>query len=257
MKRFTVFATLLTLFAITISTHAQFSETCTIESDRSEGVRAITFTQLTDSVMLVDANIILNCESTTESLRLIDPAPAVNFGEPAPRPINPAGLPREQSGYAIVNVYAANLRAGDGSVYTRVGIVRAGDELVVLGRNEAESWWYVQADDTRGWINDELLVLRGDLTNVPIVETIAERTPPTAYVGFTGNLIYDTFQLEGQSICPIQGRTEYLLIGRSRTTSWLLIEATCLDGTPVTGWLPASAALIRNTGLVPVPIYER
>ena len=201
--------------------------------------------------------IVLTCDSTPEEVSVIDVSPSVILDEPIPLPENIEGLAESLSGYAIVNTTSANLRSCDSPTCTRVAIVHGGDSLIVLGRNANQSWWYVQAGDIRGWIWDDLVVLRGDLSDVPYVRTEGEPTPPTAYVGFTGNPVYDGLSSGSHMICAIQGNREYLIVGRNaRNTTWLLLEALCLDGTEVTGWLSADAALIRNTGGVAVPIVS-
>src|SRR5690606_33538605 len=131
-----------------------------------------------------------------------------------------------------------------------------GTRLIVLGRNAGSSWWFVQAGEYRGWIWSGLVIARGDLTDVPVVATQGERTPPTVNVGYTGNPIYNELYTAGVVICPVQGGREFPLIGRNADTSWLLVEAICTDGSAATGWMDAQFLAIRNTGQVDVPIVR-
>ncbi|NJL56725.1 SH3 domain-containing protein [bacterium] len=115
---------------------------------------------------------------------VIDPQPSasVPLNSDPPRPVNPDGIGRLFAGYLIVDTSSANLRSGDGPQYTIVGRVSGGTELIVLGVNERRTWWYVQVGDIRGWINNELIINRGDLTDVPIVPVLGEIALPRLYL---------------------------------------------------------------------------
>jgi len=201
--------------------------------------------------------IVLDCTADANVIaQQIDRSPSVAIGAEAPRPANEPGVAESQAGYLIVNTSAANLRSCDAPTCSRVAIVDGGTTLVVLGRNAGSSWWFVQAGDIRGWIWSGAIVARGDLSDVPVVATQGERTPPTVYIGYTGNPIYNELSTAGTVICPVQGGREYALVGRNADTSWLLIEATCTDGTAATGWINAQFVLIRNSGEVAVPVIQ-
>ena len=138
----------------------------------------------------------LTCDSTVDEFLQIDRSPAGEINEPLPQPENLPGIAETQTGYLVVTTLNANLRSCDQPTCTRVGIVHSSDFLVALGINGESGdrlWWYVQADDIRGWIWGDLVAGRGDLTDIPIVETEGEPTPATVYIGFTGNPIYDVF----------------------------------------------------------------
>ncbi|MGJ3239630.1 MAG: hypothetical protein ACFE0Q_13050 [Anaerolineae bacterium] len=199
----------------------------------------------------------LNCDSTVEAFAQLNPSPSVGINETAPRPQNLPGIAEAQSGYLIVNTSNANLRSCDEPTCTRVGIVSGGDYLIALGTNGASDdrlWWYVQVGDINGWIWGDLVIGRGDLTDVPVVATAGEVTPPTVYIGYTGNLIYDVLAQGSQAICAVQSADNYPLLGRNADTSWVWIEAQCIDGTVVQGWMNADNVAIRNTGEVFVPV---
>jgi hypothetical protein len=229
----------------------------------------VEFTVVDETITIPYANIIdtddgkilevgfveLSCETAPEEVaEEIDRSPGAGVNEVIAQPENPIGLASTQAGYLIVNSTNVNLRSCDEPTCSRVGIVHGGDELIVLGRNEDTSWWYVQAGDVRGWILAELTLIRGDLTGTAIVETDGEPTPPSVYIGYTGNLIYDVLSINGQAICAVQGNQEYPLIARNSDTTWVWIEAQCTDGRIVQGWIDADAVAIRNTGNVFVQI---
>lgn len=201
----------------------------------------------------------LTCDSTVDEFLAIDRSPAGEINEPLPQPENPPGVAELQSGYLLVNTSNANLRSCDLPTCTRVGIVHGSDFLVALGTNDEDGdrlWWFVQAGDIRGWIWGDLVEGRGDLSDIPVIETEGEPTPPTVYIGFTGNPIYDVLSDSGQAICSVLANDNYPLLGRNSDTSWVWIEAQCVGGETILGWMDADNVAIRNSGGVFVPILN-
>jgi uncharacterized protein YgiM (DUF1202 family) len=57
---------------------------------------------------------------------------------------------------AVVLSERLNVRSGPGTSYGVIGVVRAGETLAVLGRNNASTWWYiccVSGTTTTGWVS--------------------------------------------------------------------------------------------------------
>lgn len=200
----------------------------------------------------------LTCDSTESIFSLIDRSPAVDPGEQAPQPENLQVIPETQSGYLVVLEQNVNLRSCDHPTCTQVALVHGGDYLIALGTNGETGdrlWWYVQVGDVFGWIWGDLVAGRGDLTDVPIIETDGEPTPPTVYVGFSGNPLYSDLSASATVVCNISTGDNFPLLGRNAIDeTWYWIEATCLDGTVAQGWIAAEQVAVRNSGLVPVPI---
>ena len=159
-------------------------------------------------------------------------------------------------GYLIVNTSYLNVRSGPDAGYTIVGLVGGSDTLEVVGRNDDRSWWYVDVGGVRGWINGEHVLVRGDLSDVPVVETEGELIQPTLYIGFPGNPLYDELSAAGQVLCNLPGDAEHALVGRSAGGNWYQIETTCNDET-VVGWIQADKGLVRNPAGVDIPITYR
>ena len=173
-----------------------------------------------------------------------------------PRPVNPVDLVRSQPGYAIVNTDNLNLRTGDGPRYEKIGVLDGGTELIVLGRNADRSWWYVQVGGLRGWVSSEFLVMRGNLTDVPIVPVTGQFALPSLYVGYSGNAVYE-LPLPGAAVaCYIPGNLMYPITGRTSSTAWYEIEANC-DGELKAVWIPAELGIVRNEGDVAIPVTSR
>lgn len=171
-------------------------------------------------------------------------SPSVALNSVPPRPNNSPAVNLGRVGYLIVNTDNLNVRSGDGPEYTVVGIVDGGTQLVVLGRNENRSWWYVQVGEIVGWVTAELTLIRGDLTTIPIVPVVGEISRPSLFL-FTSQFLL-TLPIEGAlTVCEIPGNVDYYIIGRTSNSAWYELEASC-GGAVVTGWVPAERGGLRN-----------
>lgn len=159
-------------------------------------------------------------------------------------------------GYLIINTPSLNVRTGPGAQYTSLGVIAGGDEVHVVGKNDGrEFWWFVELDDgTRGWINNIHVLIRGDLSDVPVVEHDGVLIAPTLYVGYTGNPIFPTVPHNGVAVCTIMGNTDFPIVGRTRFNTWYQIAATCLDGTAAIGWIQADLGIVRNPAGIQFPV---
>lgn len=238
---------------------APITPDCVLElpgSSASQPGLVVIFRNLNEQLIVprVDGSTsVLTCASADGDAQIVQRSSSVPFGALAPRPNNPDAVIDALDGYAIVNAYSANIRSCDDVSCTQVALADGGDRLVVLGHNQDFSWWYVQAGDTRGWISNAIVFLRGDLTDLPFVATEGERTAPSVYVGYPGNPIFERVVAGSPLVCRVQGDSAYRLLGQSFNEEWLKIEATCLDGTQGTGWIEAAFAIIRNPGNVSIP----
>ncbi|MEO1286729.1 MAG: hypothetical protein AAFV93_03100 [Chloroflexota bacterium] len=218
-----------------------------------------TLSQANGVTTITIGRIRLACDQMASDFNQIDRSPAAPINTTLPNPENLPGVAELQSGYLVVNTLNANLRSCDQPTCSRIAIVNTSEFLVVLGTNGGTGdrlWWYVQVDDIRGWIWGDLVLGRGDLTDVPVIETDGEPAPATVYIGFTGNPIYDVLDESGQAICAVAASDNYPLLGRNSDTTWVYIEAQCVDGSTILGWMDANNVAIRNTGNVFVPFLN-
>ncbi|MCA9882682.1 MAG: hypothetical protein KC615_01840 [Anaerolineae bacterium] len=241
--------------SVAIVANAQSSSECILVAPTNQGEIAAIFLE-GDSVNVPPQNIILNCDADPGELAAIERAASPDLNTLLPIPNNPDGLAESQSGYGIVNTSFANLRSGPGPAYTRVAVVRGSTPLVILGQNDIQTWWYVQVGNVRGWIWNEIIVLRGDVSDVPVIATEPDITPPTLYVGFTGNPIYDALSTTGEVVCTTQGGLEYEILGRNLSATYYYVEAPCIDGEMATGWIQAIAGIVRNPAGVIIPVMN-
>ena len=182
-------------------------------------------------------------------------SPSVGLNIDPPRPTNPDGLQAFVDGYLLVNTASLNIRSGDGPEYTLVGRVAGGTELIVLGRNEDRTWWFVQVGEIRGWVLGELTITRGDLTLVPIAPVNGEILGARFYVYSDSYLLASP--VAGTSwLCEIEGDTEYFIIGQNSNGEFIQVVATC-NGASVIGWLGIDYGAIRNSGDLGIPVTAR
>ncbi|MCU0498323.1 MAG: SH3 domain-containing protein [Anaerolineae bacterium] len=182
-------------------------------------------------------------------------SPSVAINAVPPRPVNPPlDLADLDYGYLIVNTASLNIRSGDSVSYTIVGRVSGGTELIVLGSNLGQTWWYVQVGEIVGWVNNVHVLIRGDLSDVPVVPVTGEIARATLYLYRTQALL--ALPIEGAlPVCEIAGDQEYVLVGRNRATTWYELEALC-NGVIVRGWVPAENGGLRNPAELILPITD-
>jgi len=135
------------------------------------------------------------------------------------------------SNVVIVNAGAANIRSGPAANTTSLGSVPGGTELVVTGRNADLTWWRVNSSYGVGWVSDELVIFRGSIDAVPIVnqpvgtlETATifiDRYPATVY----RNPNTDSFVI---GIAP-QGAS-LVVSGRTANGNWWQVETSAGTG---------------------------
>ena len=106
------------------------------------------------------------------------PSAAVTPRPPAPTPtVPPTATPVPEPTptsipTAIVTADALNLRVGPGTGYDRLGLVRLGDELKVVGRNEAGDWIAVVAPGgINAWVAVEYTKLNAAVESLPVAPT--------------------------------------------------------------------------------------
>lgn len=179
-------------------------------------------------------------------------SPSVPVNTLPPGGENADTLIDSQAGHGIVNTSYLNLRSGDGPEYTIVGRVRGGAKLVILGRNESASWWYVKAGDVVGWVISDFIVIRGDVRSAPVVVPAGEVALPRLFL-YGDATLRATASAAGAPLCTVPGNLEYEIVGRNSSLSWVRVNAKCGDSA-TQGWLAVELGAIRNTGQVSIPV---
>lgn len=116
-----------------------------------------------------------------ELVPLAEEAPVI-LPTPAGTVIAPPAVPGEGA-YAVVTATALNVRSGSDFTFPRIGEVRQGDVLEILGALADYSWLLVNFQGGLGWVNAEYTDITGDLSTVAVIEpqptpTVAVTLPP-------------------------------------------------------------------------------
>jgi len=124
---------------------------------------------------------------TPTSLTPIPPTPTSLTPVPL---VTPVPVATQDPTLAVVTAPALNVRAGPSTAYAVITTVPAGTVLVVLGRNEANTWLAVRLEDgTEGWVTRSLT----NYFNIAPVVLTAEPPPaPTPLPGVTATPTPDT-----------------------------------------------------------------
>lgn len=112
---------------------------------------------------------------------------------PTPTPAAPQAVPKQN----------VNLRGGPGTEYAVAGSAKAGQQLEIVGKNQAGSWWQVCCvAEKQVWVSASLVTVQGDVTGVPVPKDIPTPPPqPTAAPkaaggALSGVLIYSVANMD-------------------------------------------------------------
>lgn len=162
----------------------------------------------------------------------------------------PPGQPALQLPVAIVNTPRLNIRSGPGAQFTVVATVDGGTQFPVIGFAPDEVWWLVSGNFGEGWVNEEFVLFRGDLSNVPLVrDTVVNATiaRPIAVVSTAIPLL--AAPRSGSTVLgTVVGPLELPVVARTPDFNWVQLETSLGFG-----WVQASQVTLRGDGsLIPI-----
>lgn len=101
------------------------------------------------------------------------------------------GTPPATSSEAVVTSSGTvNLRSGPGTNYSRVGTLRAGQQLRIVGKNSNASWWQVESGG-KVWVAASVTRASGPLDQVPVAQDIP--AAPVAAAASSGSAASGSF----------------------------------------------------------------
>ena len=159
---------------------------------------------------------------------------------PSPSPTSTPTPPLE----AVVKEGPLNVRTGPGTAYPRIGQLKEGEAVEIIGRNGDSTWWqiaYEGGEEDRAWVAAEFVQTSGEI-KVEVVK--APPVPPTPVPTFTGKIVFQ--ERSGGRIFAINANGTGL-----RQLAYGLDPALSPDGTKVafTRWEePAGIYLINTDG---------
>ncbi|MEL6148569.1 MAG: hypothetical protein AAFR56_03020 [Chloroflexota bacterium] len=167
--------------------------------------------------------------------------------------VNPANL----DGYIVTNNPGPMfMREGDNISFRPVAVVTGGVSLEATGTNEEQTWWRVRTagGGFEGWINAELLTLRGDLTEVPVIpESQKGRMLMATFAVFVEQPLYRSASEESRVLCNVRPG-EYIIVSIDEGREFFRIRATCTGGRNVAGYININNGAFRNASGDPVTI---
>lgn len=111
------------------------------------------------------------------------PFVAVPTATPTPTPAPPTPTPTPEATptpFAVVQAQVLNVRDGPSTDYPVIGRLESGDEVAIVGQNDAGDWWQICClTEGNGWVYGPLVRAQGETAEVPVIVDIAP-PPPTA-----------------------------------------------------------------------------
>jgi uncharacterized protein YraI len=161
-------------------------------------------------------------------------------GTPAPASL---AAPR-----VVVNTAFLNIRSGPGAQFTAVATVSGGTELPVIGLASDKVWYLVVGPFGQGWVNNEFLLFRGDISNVPIIRNaVGTLASPTATI-VNAVVLYAAPNTALGTVGALSGPVNVPVVARTSDFQWVQLNTSIGFG-----WVPASQVNIQgDTSLIPV-----
>jgi len=149
----------------------------------------------------------------------------------------------------IVNTGFLNIRSGPGAGFSSVSTVPGGTGLTLLGFAPDGVWYYVQGTFGRGWLNSEFVLLRGDASNLPIIEDLSGATLARPVAVITNAVtLYAAPDVTLGVVGALSGPLEVDIVARTEDATWVQV-ATDVGF----GWVQVvSIGLQGDVSLAPV-----
>lgn len=194
-----------------------------------------------------DGQYLLNISSpglADEQPGLAQPTPVPPTATPvAPTPISPPLTPlpgvtpvpvaTQDPTLAVVTAPALNVRAGPSTAYAVITTVPAGTVLIVLGRNDVNTWLAVRLEDgTEGWVTRSLT---NYLVIAPTILAVEPPPTPTPLPGVTATPTPDTTIILVQQPTPEALDGDWRVISEGET-HWYTFQYRG-GGLPVHVWM--------------------
>lgn len=152
--------------------------------------------------------------------------------------------------HLVINTSSLNIRSGPGAQYTSVAVVPGGTELPVLGLASDGVWFLVAGPFGQGWVNNEFVLFRGAIQNVPIIplsNVTGVLASPTALVAGAVTL-YAAPGTNFGAIGTLSGPIEVPVVARTADFTWVQLNTSLGFG-----WVLASQVAIRGDAtLIPI-----
>jgi uncharacterized protein YraI len=152
--------------------------------------------------------------------------------------------------HVVINASSLNIRSGPGAQFTSLAIVPGGSEFAVLGLASDGVWFLIAGPFGQGWVNNEFVLFRGAIQNVPIIplsNVTGVMATPTALVSGAVTL-YAAPGTNFGAIGTLSGPIEVAVVARTADFVWVQLNTSLGFG-----WVAASQVSIRGDAtLIPI-----
>jgi uncharacterized protein YraI len=177
-------------------------------------------------------------------------APSTTTTTTTTQPTFTAGSFGLDTPHVVINSSSLNIRSGPGAQYTSLAIVPGGSEYPVLGLASDGVWFLIAGPFGQGWVNNEFVLFRGAIQNVPIIplsNVTGVLASPTALISGAVTL-YAAPGTNFGAIGTISGPVEVAVVARTADFNWVQLNTSVGFG-----WVPASQVTIRGDAtLIPI-----
>lgn len=151
---------------------------------------------------------------------------------------------------AHVDTYALNVRAGPGVAYRAVAVTALGQQVALLGRNDAATWAKIRlASGVEGWVNASYLVSTVSIASLPVAG--AGAPTPTGVVNTGAVHVRSGPGVAYASRAIAYEGTSVTLLARDSAATW--VKARLPGG--LEGWIGAHL-LNANVAISGLPVVD-
>lgn len=156
----------------------------------------------------------------------------------------------QSSPTATVDTYGLNVRAGPGVAYRVVAVTSLGQQVTLLGRNDAATWAKIRlASGVEGWVNASYLVPTVSIVSLPVAG--AGAPTPTGVVNTGAVHVRAGPGVAYTSRAIAYEGTSVTLLGRNSAATW--VKARLPGG--LEGWISAHL-LNPNVAISGLPVVD-
>lgn len=166
---------------------------------------------------------------------------------------------------AIINAYELNVRSGPAATFTIVDTVSGGEQYQILARNASFTWLLIDNGQFDGWVNVIYVVIRGNTSNLPVVDATTAATvidPDTGDTAMVSPVVTGPVAVVATGALNIRrgpnvafepfgfvyAGTRLPIVGQSPDGNWWQVESTF-----GLGWVNKRLVRVENSTLnVPV-----
>lgn len=165
-------------------------------------------------------------------------------------PVTTAIIGSESFGLADITAEVLSVRAGDNTSYHRLGTVRKGEVVNLLGRNASSSWVVIRSlSGLQGWVASGEISSRIPLNVLPVFTAPVTDTYGTAQVVVAALNVRSGPSASTSSVAVVNKDVQMGILGRDASGAWIKVRLE--NG--VVGWV-SGGSVTMNVALNNLPV---